>query len=33
VVAIAALVVAYLGSVTAKKHPSRKQQSPQHTDL
>jgi hypothetical protein len=33
VVAIVALVVAYLGSVTAKKHPTRAQQSRHHTDL
>jgi hypothetical protein len=33
IVAIVALVVAYLGSVTAKQHPRRAQQSRHHTDL
>ena len=33
VVAIVALVVGYLGSVTSKQHPSRAQKSHHHTDL
>ncbi|HSP29192.1 MAG TPA: hypothetical protein VLN74_11635 [Ilumatobacteraceae bacterium] len=33
VVAVVALVVGYLGSVTAKQHPSRAQKSHHHTDL
>jgi hypothetical protein len=33
IVAIVALVVAYLGSVTRKQHPGRAQQSHHHTDL
>jgi len=33
VLAIVALVVAYLGSVTSKQHPSRGQRSAHHTDL
>jgi len=33
VVALVALVVSYMGLVTAKKHPSRAQQSHHHTDL
>ena len=33
VVAVVALVVAYLGSVTAKQHPRRGQKSVHHTDL
>jgi len=33
VLAIVALVGAYLWSVTSKQHPGRKQRSAQHTDL
>jgi len=33
VVAVVALVVGYLWSVTAKQHPGRKQRSAHHTDL